>query len=297
MKRIKKVISIITLLLVAVMLTGCLSVDMKVNKNGSLDMTYTIDTTQTQGMMSFKEVEKAIEESVDGMNDTADKKIAKLKSVKENKSKKTITAVINVTDINKMGDGAFFGTVKAYRKDKGTGLDNLVNTKDKDVDEKKVSDKLQMIYFPMGGTDQYGMVEVKVTVPGIIQYVADGGEVKKNTVVFSGENPLVIYKKGGGFPIWLLLLIIAALVVLFMKKNKKPASTPVNVVPATGTPAQAPVQNAAPQAPPVQAPFQAPVQAPPVQAPVQPAAEAPVEATPVVQAPVKPQTDSENNPT
>ena len=283
MKRIKKVISLITLLLLAVMLTGCLTVDMKVNKNGSVDMTYTIDTSQTQGMMSFKDIEKAIEESVDGMNATDDKKIAKLKSVKENKNKETVTAIINVTDINKMGDGSFFGTVKAYRKDKGTGLDNLVNTKDKDVDEKKVSDKLQMVYFPMGGTDQYGMVEVKVTVPGSIQYVTDGGEVKKNTAVFSGENPLVVYKKSGGFPIWLLLIIIAVLVVFFMTKKKKPASTPVNVVPATGTPVQAPVQNAAPQAPPVQPPFQAP----PVQAPVQP----PVQA-PVVEAPTNPQNDS-----
>ena len=93
MKRIKKAISLITLLLLAVMLTGCLTVDMKVNKNGSVDMTYTIDTSQTQGMMSFKDIEKAIEESVDGMNATDDKKIAKLKSVKENKNKETVTAI------------------------------------------------------------------------------------------------------------------------------------------------------------------------------------------------------------
>ncbi|NLE24483.1 MAG: hypothetical protein GX625_03935 [Clostridiaceae bacterium] len=257
MKRINKVLSLITMILVVIMLTGCLSIDMKVGKNGSLDMTYTIDTSQTQGMMSFKDIEKAIEESVDGMNDTADKKIAKLKSVKENKSKKTVTAEITVSDINKMGDGSFFGTVKEYRKEDGYGLDDLVNTKGKSVDEKKVSDKLQMVYFPMGGTDEYGLVEVKVTVPGNIEYLTDGAEVdKKNVALFSGQNPIVVFKKGGGFP-FLLLLIIAAVVVAFFMMKKKSSSAPASTAPVAATPqapVQAPPQNVAPQSPPAEPP-------------------------------------------
>lgn len=265
MKRIRKILSLVTMVLVVIMLTGCLSIDMKVNKNGSMDMTYTIDTSQTQGMVSFNDIEKAIQDSVDGMNEFADKKVAKLKSVKENKSKKTVTAIINVSDINKMGDESFFGTVKEYRKKKGTGLDNLVNTKDKSVDEKKVSDKLQMVYFPMGGTEQYGMVEVTVTVPGNIEYVTDGAEVeKKNVAVFSGQNPLVVFKKSGGFPFWLLLIIAAAVVVLFMKKKKNPSAT-INTTTAAGTP-QAPVQatpqNAVPQGPITQAPVQPTINTP-----------------------------------
>lgn len=284
MKRVNKLISLLALIMMVVMLTGCLSIDMKVSKNGSLDMTYTIDTTQTQEIMSFKDIEKAIKDSVDGMNDTADKKIAKLKSVKENKSKKTITAIINVTDINKMGDGSFFGTVKEYRKDKSTGLDNLVNTKDKSVDEEKVSDRLQMVYFPMGGTEEYGLVEVKVTVPGNIQYITDGGEIdKKNTVVFSGQNPLIVFKKSGGFPFW-LLIIVAVVVVFFMISKKKPTSAPITEAPASGAPVQPPVQSAVPQSPPIQPPFQAPIQTP-------------VEAPPIVEAPAEPQVDSDNDPT
>ncbi len=277
MKRAKKLKALFTLLLVTFLLTGCLSIDMNVKSNGSMDMTYTIDTSQTQGMVSFNDIEKAIQDSVDGMNEFADKKVAKLKSVKENKSKKTVTAIINVSDINKMGDESFFGTVKEYRKKKGTGLDNLVNTKDKSVDEKKVSDKLQMVYFPMGGTEQYGMVEVTVTVPGNIEYVTDGAEVeKKNVAVFSGQNPLVVFKKSGGFPFWLLLIIAAAVVVLFMKKKKNPSAT-INTTTAAGTPqapVQAPPQNVAPQAPNTQAPV-----------------------TPEVGASAEPKTDSENNPT
>jgi PBP1b-binding outer membrane lipoprotein LpoB len=54
MKRAKKLKALFTLLLVTFLLTGCLSIDMNVKSNGSMDMTYTIDTSQTQGMLSFK---------------------------------------------------------------------------------------------------------------------------------------------------------------------------------------------------------------------------------------------------
>ncbi|MGI6084882.1 MAG: hypothetical protein ACOYIF_05490 [Acetivibrionales bacterium] len=269
MKRIKNILSFTSILLIVVMLTGCLSVDMKVKKNGSLDMTYTIDISQTQGMMPTKDIEKAIEDSVDDINDRAGKKIAKLKNVKT--SKKNITASVSISDINDMDDGSFFGTVKEYRKNDVYGLDNLVNTKNKQVDEDKVSDKLHMVYFPMGGTEQYGLVEITVTVPGNIQYVTDGADIdKKSTAVFSGQNPLVVFKKGGGFPVWPLLIVVAGLVIFFMTKKKKPAA-PINTTPVSAAPMQAPPQspqNAAPQAP------QAP-QAQPVQPPVQSSVDAP----------------------
>jgi hypothetical protein len=233
-----------------VMLSGCLSIDMKVGKNGSLDITYTIDTSQTGGMVEFKDIKKAIEESVDSINDTADSKIAKLKSVKENKSKKTITAVIEVKDINKMNDGSFFGTVKEYRKESGIGLDNLVDTKDKSVDKKKISDNLHMVYFPMIGADQYSLMEITVTVPGSIKYITDGGEItKKSTALFGNQYPLVVFKKGGGFPFW-LLIIAAVAVFLILSGKKKPSAAPA--APVVDAPVQPPVQ-AGPVEPTVQA--------------------------------------------
>jgi len=254
MKSRKKVLYVVTMVLVAIVLTGCLSIDMKVGRNGSLDMTYTIDTSQTQGMVSFKDIEKIIEDSVNGMNDSAGKKVAKLKSVKENKGKKTVTAKISVSDINKMDEGCFFGTVKEYRKKNGTGLDNLVDTKDKSVDEKKVSDKLRMVSFSMSGTEQYGLVEVTVTVPGKIQYITNGGEIeKKNIAVFNGQKPLVVFRKSGGFP-W-LLLIIAVIVVAYFYKKKKSPSVAINTTPADGgsqPPVEASPLNIASQESPVQ---------------------------------------------
>lgn len=244
MKRAKKIVSLLSLLMVVVMLSGCLSIDMKVGKNGSLDITYTIDTSQTGGMVSTKDIKDAIEQSVDNINNTADSKIAKLKSVKENKGKKTITAVISVKDINDMNDGSYFGTVKKYRKDNGRGLDNLVDTKNKSVKENKVSDNLYMVYFPMTGAGQYDLMEVTVTVPGSIRYITDGGEItKKNTAVFGSEYPLVVFKKGGGFPLW--LLIIAAVAVIFaVTRKKKPVTAPAAAAhaPAGEAPVQPPVQ-------------------------------------------------------
>lgn len=248
MKRAKKFISLILLLIAVIMLTtGCLSVDLKVGKNGSMDVTYTIDTSKTGGMMSTKDIKNAIEQSVESINSTADKNIAKLKSVKENKSKKTITAVINIKDINDMNDGSFFGKVKDYQKKKGRGLDNLVDTRNKSVDEDKISSNLYMVYFPMVGAGQYDLMEVTVTVPGNIKYITDGGDIKKkNVAVFGNEYPLVVFKKGGGFPFWLLIIVIAAVVIFIMTKKK---SAPTNTVPVTETPVQPSVQNTGPQPP------------------------------------------------
>ncbi len=180
------------------------------------------------------------------MNKTAGKKVATLKSVKENK--KNITASIQISDINKMGNGSFFGTVKEYRKDKGTGLSDLVDAKDKSVKEKDIANDLQMFYFPIGGTDEYGIVTVTVTVPGSIRYISSGGEIEKgNVAVFEGQNPLVVFKKGGGFPFW-LIIVAAIIIFVYMLMKKKPASSPasspINVPPAFDVSNQAPTQTA-----------------------------------------------------
>lgn len=234
MKRAKTLIVIMAIVMIATMLTGCLAVEMKVNNDGSCDVTYTIDISQLGGMMSKNDVEKAIKESVDDMNDRAGKKIAKLKSVKENKKEETITASISINDLNKMGDGSFFGTVKQYRKDNGIGLDNLVDKKGKSVGKKDVKDDLYVVYSPLTGSEDYGLVDVTLIVPGSIVYLTDGGEVEKNNQAqFSGEIPLVVFKKGGGgFPFW-ILLVAAAIIIIFLVIKKKPSATPVMSPPVT----------------------------------------------------------------
>ena len=56
MKRAKKLLALLTLLVMTFLLTGCLSINMNVKSNGSLEMTYTIDTSQTQGLLSFSDI-------------------------------------------------------------------------------------------------------------------------------------------------------------------------------------------------------------------------------------------------
>ena len=240
MKRSKIVSTIIAVVMIAIMLTGCLSVEMKISSNGSCEMIYTIDTSELGGMMSKSDLENTIQQSVDSINTTAGKKIAKLKSVKEDEKKQTITASISITDLNKLGDGTFFGTVKDYRKEDGTDLDNMMTKKEKEVDEKKISDNLSLVYLPMTGTDQYGIIDVSIVIPGTIEYLTNGGDLKKNnTAYFNGATPLVVYKKGGGFPVWLLIIAVIVIAALVMRK-KKSSTAPLQVV--------API---APQAPPV----------------------------------------------
>ena len=81
------------------MFTGCISVKMDVKKNGSCETTFTIDLSQVGGMVSKNDVKDTIEDSIEGINNSAGKKIAKLKSFKEDKKKETITAVISISDI------------------------------------------------------------------------------------------------------------------------------------------------------------------------------------------------------
>lgn len=304
MKRVKKLVALTTLLLIAFMLTGCLSIDMNVKKNGSVDITYTIDASQLQGLISTEDIKQTIEESVDDINDTAGKKIAKLKSVKEKNG--TITAILNVSDINDMNDGSFFGKVKEYRKDSGKGLNKLVDSKDKSIDEDKVSNNLHMVYFPMDGLDEYGLVEVTVTVPGSIKYITSGGEIEKgNTAVFNGQSPLVVYKQSGGFPIWLILIVIIAIGFVFLRSKKKPSAStpvasPVNVTPTGEASLQMPVQASVselPVEPPVETVAEASVEtlaetvaASPAEASAEPSVETPQEAPQELEASTESQT-------
>ena len=241
MKKFKRLACILAFILVIFTLTGCLSIEMNVKKNGGLDLVYIIDTSKTEGLISADDIKSTIEETVNAMNSGSDKKVAVLKGVKENKNKKNITATINVKDINEMGDGNFFGTVKEYRKDYGEGLDNLYNKKNEKVEEKKIPNNRQMVSFPMAGTEQYGLVTVTVNVPGPIEYIAPGGEITgKSTATFDGQNLLVVYKKGGGSPLLFLIIVVAVVAFLLLKK-KKPTSTPENYVPSAVT--EAPVQD------------------------------------------------------
>ncbi|MDI9514782.1 MAG: hypothetical protein GX384_08065 [Clostridiaceae bacterium] len=234
MKKAKILFVILAIVIAATMLTGCLAVKLKVNADGSCDVTYTIDISQLQGLLSKKDVEDSIKESVEDMNRTAGKTIAKLINVKENKKDKTITASISITDLNEMGDGSFFGTVKQYRQQGGFGLDDMMDKKERAVNKADIPDDLYLVYSPMSEGDEYGLVDITIVVPGRIEYLTDGGELEKSdTAHFSGETPLVVFKKGGGgFPVW-IIPPVAAIFIIFLVIKRRPSAAHVVSPPVT----------------------------------------------------------------
>jgi len=227
MKKTKIYLSLFSCLFVLVILTGCITIELDVKRNGSCEATYVFDVSKMGGMVSRSDLREEIEKSLGDMNEAAGKKVARLKSVKEDKKNGTITAIITVNDINEMGDGSFFGTVKEYRKNNGKGLDNLMDTEREKVDEDKISSNLHIVYFSMNETNQYGLVETRVKVPGKIKYLTNGAELeRKNTALFGEEQILVVFKKSGGFPLWLLLIVIGV-IIYYASRKKKPAHNPV----------------------------------------------------------------------
>ncbi|HOQ75306.1 MAG TPA: hypothetical protein PK369_01890 [Thermoclostridium sp.] len=235
MKTTRNLFVILAVLLAAVILSGCISVELKVNRDGSCEINYIIDTSQFGGFISVDEIEESFKESVEETNTRAGKTVAVLKDVKENKKDKTMTVAISVSDINEMEEGAFFGTVKAYRQESGFGLDNLVDKKDKPVAAEDIPDALYLVYLPMTEGDEYGILNVTVTVPGTIEYLTEGAELEKgNVAVFEGESVLAVFKMGGGgFPVWIVPVIAIILIILLLLKMKKPSAAPVVSPPVT----------------------------------------------------------------
>lgn len=231
MKKSKRFMTILSVILMTAMLSGCIAVEMRVNGNGSCDITYTIDTS---GLLSKSEVEKTIKEIVEKQNQRAGKNVAILKSIKEDKEKGIITALLSISNINDMGDGSFFGTVRHYRMKDGTGLDGLVDKKGRAVNEKDIPEDLYVVYTPGFEQESYGIIKLTIIVPGDIQYLTGGAEIQKSNVAyFSGETALVVFKKGGGgFPYWILLLAGAIFIICLIMK-RKPTIAPVVSPPVT----------------------------------------------------------------
>jgi len=235
MKKAKKLFVVLAAFLMAALLSGCITVELKVNRDGSCEVTYIIDTSSLGGLITAEQVEESLRQSVEEANTRAGKTVAVLKSVKEDKKNDTITALVTCSDLTALEEGAFFGTVKGYRKNNGPGLDNLVNKKGKAVDEKDIPDDLHMVYFPGTGGGEFSITEVIVTVPGTIEYLVDGAELEKNSVArFKEEEVLVVFRMGGGgFPVWIIPIAAIIIIILLLFKLKKPSAAPVISPPVT----------------------------------------------------------------
>lgn len=269
MKRILRRAAVTCLLLAFVMLlTGCISIEMKVNKNGSCDLKYEI---RTEGMVSLSDVKGQLQASINEANEDAGKNVAKLKSVKEKDG--VITAEISVSNVSFIDDGAYFGKYSDFKKEYPDKLGNLREAKSGDPageDDIKGAGGLNAVLvsgMESGGGD---LTKFTMILPGTVQYVSSNVTMIDNkTVSLDSGYGLVLYKRGGGagWLLYVLIIVVIAVVALVLLGKKKPnkASEPFAAAPAA-----APVYagTAAAPAPTAAAPAQAPTPAPSSAAPV-----------------------------
>jgi hypothetical protein len=259
MKKLLRTTVCICLLLVFALLTGCISIEMKVNNDGSCDIKYEI---RTEGMVSLKEIEDQLKSGIEETNDTAGKKVAKLKSVKEKDG--TVTAEISVSNVSYLDPDAFFGKYSDFEKEYSSSLSGLKEAKSgKSVEKDKIKGTGGLNVVRMEGMSTGGGELTKFTLklPGDIKYISSNVTyVDSKTVTLDGGYGIVLYQRGGGGAGWLLYVLIIAVIVvaavIFLGKKKKtdspaafsaaPAAAPAQVGAQTGPTAAAPAASANP---------------------------------------------------
>lgn len=253
-KILRTAVVICLLLMFTLFLAGCISIEMKVNDNGSCDLKYEIET---QGMVGSDEVKKQLESGIDGINEEAGSDVAKLKSFKEKGG--VITANISLKDISYMGDDSFFGKLSDFEKEFPGYLDNLQEAKKGESiarSDIKGAGKLNVLKVA-GMTNDGELSEFKVILPGAVKYMSTNVSlVDSNTVNVNSGYGVIIYQRGGGGGGWFVYVLIIAIIIVvavlvFKNKGKGRASTAST---QGFTPAAAPAQAAAPAPTPVATP-------------------------------------------
>jgi hypothetical protein len=239
----KTAVGITLLLAFAMLLTGCVSIEMKVKKNGSCDLKYEI---RTEGMVRLSDVKKQLQNSIDEANENAGRNVAKLKDVKEKDG--TVTAKISISNVSFIDDGAFFGKYSEFSKEYPEKLETLVDAKSGmpiERDGIKGTGGLNVIMLSGMETGGGDLLDFKLILPGTVKYMSSNVSViDDKTVSLSSGYGVVLYKRGGGAG-WLLYVLIiaaAAVVVLVLLGKKKKGSSTADFAAA---PAEAPVQTPA----------------------------------------------------
>lgn len=235
MKATNAIFAVLAVVMAAAMLSGCLSMAVKVNRNGSCDVTYIIDVSRPQNNFSQNDAEKTAIECIDEINRRAGKNVARLKGVRENRNENKITVTISVSNINELGDGSFFGTVGQYRRAGGRGLENLTDADGKKACSGDIPDNLYLFYMPVSDNEPCEITEVSVNVPGRIKYLTEGaGLERKNVARFRDTALLVIFRKGEtGLPVWIIPTAAIILIITFLIKRKPTTAAPVVSPPVT----------------------------------------------------------------
>ncbi|MDI9500476.1 MAG: zinc ribbon domain-containing protein [Bacillota bacterium] len=250
-KNLKMIVAIGLLSVFTLLLTGCISIEMKVNKNGSCDLKYEI---RTEGMVTLADAKQQLKSGVDEINEAAGKNVAKLKGIREKDGK--IIADISISNLSYLDGGAFFGKYSDFAKEYPYDLEELWDAKsDEPVNKDNIKGAGGLNAVRISGIDTGAgdLTSFTLILPGNVKYISSNVTmVDDKTVTLGGGYGLVLYQRGGGAG-WLLyvliILVVAVVVILIAGKAKKgrspgvsaavPAATPVHTGAAASASSQA----------------------------------------------------------
>ena len=244
MKRFFKTIACICLLSAfALLLAGCIDIEMKVNNDGSCDLKYEI---RTEGMVSLSDVREQLESSIEDMNSGAGKKVAKLKDIKEKDGR--IIANISVSNVSYLAGDAWFGKYPDFVKEYPDYVERLYDAKSGEpVSADKIRGAGGLNVVKVDGMDTGGgdLSKFTLILPGEVKYMTSNVTmIDSKTVTVGGGYGVVLYSRGGGAGWLVCVLVIAAIaVVVIVLAGKKKKGAPS--VSFTAAPGAAPVHSGA----------------------------------------------------
>ena len=220
----KKVSLFLFLVLFLFLLTGCGSLHVDLNQDGSGAFHYSINANE---LYNAQDIAMEIENSVEAQNQAAGEEIVVIKKIKEKDG--GIEALIEVKQMFNGSNGGLFATVKdilIYDPSILEGLEAVSgDEKEPDFSEDSQLQDLAVVYLT--GFDS--AIETTISVPGKIAYISGGDLVKgeKDTVAIDGYETTIIYEPGGvGISVVIagvVILIIAVGIGFFLYKKRKKA--------------------------------------------------------------------------
>ena len=215
----KKLLASFMMLLV-VLLTGCGTIEMELEKDGSGEVIYKLP--KNNALYTIDELEEDIEDTLNMKNDDLEEDILKLKSVKEKDG--TISIKISFKDFSALAStNSLLVPVEDMLRYDRSQLEDLEDLDGKviDLENKKVKG---YTYLTVSGIEAD---ETIVKLPGKVKYMASGVELedgKKDTIVTEGSSFSVVYEEGsslGGFIMPAVIVIIIVLGGIFFIRRYK----------------------------------------------------------------------------
>lgn len=204
-------------LFVLLMLAGCGTAEIELNKDGSGEVKY--ELPYDDSLYSVKEIEEEFKNMVEEANDEAGEKVMSLKKIKEKDG--VLTAQIKFENGTYLKDAENFVQVSVADmiRYNPSALEDLKDLDGKkiDLESKKVKD---YTYLEFSDIDLEKMI---LTVPGEVKYVSNGVKLKdkkEDTIVTEKGAFIVVYEEKSGINFTGIIIGLVVLIALFFLFKK-----------------------------------------------------------------------------